>query len=101
MTASPWLDQITPRNRGLVALFCGLQVGLLVLPVPFVGQAGIALVVLGVLSLFVVTSSVYRATLFLAFHARHAFYLAIFLTDFPLFVVTALLWRRAAREESS
>ena len=67
MTASPWLDQITPRNRGLLALFCGLQLGLLVLPVPFVGQAGIALVVLGVLSLFVVTSSVYRATLFLIF----------------------------------
>ena len=58
---------ITPRNLAVIAAVCALQLGVVVLPIPLLGQHVSALIVLGVVSLFLVTGSVPRATLFLIF----------------------------------
>lgn len=58
---------ISPRDLSVIAAVCALQLGLVVLPIPVLGQASPALIVLGVVSLFLVTGSVSRATLFLIF----------------------------------
>jgi O-antigen ligase len=55
------------RNPVLIGVLCALQLSLLVLPIPVLGASGVSLIALGVVSLFVVTSSVYRAMLFLIF----------------------------------
>jgi hypothetical protein len=39
--------------------------------------------------------------LLLVTHARYAIYLVIFLTDFPLLVITFVLWRRFDREKAA
>ena len=60
-------QSISPRDLSVIAAVCALQLGLVVLPIPVLGQASTALIVLGVVSVFLVTGSVSRATLFLIF----------------------------------
>ena len=61
------LSITSPKNTVLLVLTCLLQAAVLVLPIPFMGVAPVAFLVLIIISAFVVVSSVSNAILFLIF----------------------------------